>query len=259
MIFFKFNPVRKKTLKLSGFNLPYYWRLNNFGDLLGPIICKLIIKKYSLKIKKVIKKKLFSVGSVLHFANDDDVIWGSGINGKVPVEMHTFSNLNVYAVRGPLTREYLLKKNIICPEVFGDPALLYKYLMPNIPISSKKKITFIQNFNDTYTSPKGVNVISPMAPLERIVSEISSSDLVIGSSLHAIILADSMGIPARFFRSKIENELKYDDYMFGTNRFDYIMANNPDHALRLGGHEPLIFDHTKLINAFPFNLFESNE
>ena len=74
--------------------------------------------------------------------------------------------------------------------------------------------------------------------------------------MHAIIIADSLGIPARFFRSKAENELKYNDYMYGTNRYNYIIANDPEHAIKLDGHEPLIFKYSNLLNSFPFELFK---
>ena len=64
---------------------------------MGPLICNLIFKKYSLKANYRSKIKFISVGSALHFAKDHDVIWGTGINGKVPDQMHEFNYLKVYS------------------------------------------------------------------------------------------------------------------------------------------------------------------
>lgn len=55
-----------------------------------------------------------------------DTIWGTGINGKVSEDLHKFEKLDVRAVRGPLTRNYLISKGINCPEVYGDLDYYYQ-------------------------------------------------------------------------------------------------------------------------------------
>ncbi len=80
--------------------------------------------------------KLIAIGSMLSFAKDDDVIWGSGINGKLLDTKHyKFSRLDIRAVRGPLTRNYLRENfQVKAPEVYGDPGLLIPYYFLNLNV-----------------------------------------------------------------------------------------------------------------------------
>ena len=76
------------------------------------------------------------IGSIIEsLANKESIIWGSGAmygGEKVLYEKPK----KVLAVRGPLTRKYLLSQGVDCPEVYGDPALL----LPKIynPLIEKK-------------------------------------------------------------------------------------------------------------------------
>ena len=66
--------------------------------------------------------------------NKNTIIWGAGViddKANLPAKP-----LKVLAVRGPLSRKYLLKKGIECPEIYGDPAMLMKYIYK--PILLKK-------------------------------------------------------------------------------------------------------------------------
>ena len=57
-------------------------------------------------------------GSILMYSLPKDYIWGSGciIEREVGIPPKKY-----YAVRGPLTREELIKVGRDCPEVYGDP------------------------------------------------------------------------------------------------------------------------------------------
>ena len=44
--------------------------VNNFGDLLGPVIVRRMLKRLGLDAQPKISARLLSVGSCLHFARD---------------------------------------------------------------------------------------------------------------------------------------------------------------------------------------------
>lgn len=237
-------------------------RLNNFGDLLGPLIVREILRARGIEAPdlrpRAVEQTLFSVGSVLHMAQDGDVVWGSGVNGKQPADEHKFTSLDVRAVRGPLTREFLISRDVSVPAVFGDPALLLPQLMPEwAELASKKRyeITVIPNLNDIDTCRHEVGFVSPRTRLARCLARIAQSEFVTGSSLHAIIVADALTVPARLVQSSTENRFKYDDYFLGSGRAPQSSAGTVKEAIALGPHEPLAFDPKPLLDSFPIDLW----
>lgn len=256
-----FNPERPIIKGLLGKLIPIRKPLNNFGDLLGPIIVQETLKQSGLNIECEIEtsKRLLTVGSILHLAHTGDTVWGSGRNGKVSDEHHVFKNLDVRAVRGPLTRTFLINKEIHVPEVYGDPALLLPNVMPELLVwrdSPAYDLTYIPNMNDYQKATAYPWIFNPRSPLYDCLERIARSRMVIGSSLHAIVVAESLGIPARFVMSGIEPEFKYIDYYLGTGRNDFKIAGTVKEAISLGGEKPISFSAKKLISAFPYDLWD---
>ena len=103
-----------------------YPESRNFGDALNIPLIKLLSGKKVIFSKYVNSKpamKRYSViGSVLQSIPEQSIVWGSGmisdmeINKKLPTD--------IYAVRGPKSRNILKKNGYNCPQVYGDPALL---------------------------------------------------------------------------------------------------------------------------------------
>jgi pyruvyltransferase len=80
--------------------VPVGRRINNFGDLLGPLVVERVLAQRRLTGHPGRRDcTLFSIGSVLHNAQDGDVVWGAGINGKMPLDLYAFDSLDVRAVR----------------------------------------------------------------------------------------------------------------------------------------------------------------
>ena len=69
---------------------------------------------------------LFTIDSVIHFAKTNDLIGGSGINGKrLERVQFNFKMLDIRMIRGPRSRRYLEKIGVPCPKAYGDRGLLF--------------------------------------------------------------------------------------------------------------------------------------
>jgi pyruvyltransferase len=170
------------------------------------------------------KYSVYSTGSVMHFTKKDSIVWGTGCIKENAVGEKP---KKVYAVRGPLTRQELLKKGIDCPEIYGDPALLYpiiynpkiekKYewgIIPHyIEFESDEDIEVIKNLEK-----QGFKIIDICTGEKEFIDQLLEVKNVISSSLHGLIVADAYGIPNA--RVNISNKLIGGDFKFK----DYCMS-----------------------------------
>jgi pyruvyltransferase len=240
-------------------------RVNNFGDLLGPLIVNGIRARLGLSHGRPTRStRLFSVGSVLHYATARDTVWGSGVNGHW-LSAQYCPQLDIRALRGPLTRRFLLERGTIdIPEVYGDPALLLPIVRPDLLGAPRTiPITVVANINEPNDlgppHPRsGVFVLDPRSPLDSCLRTIAASQLVVGTSLHAIVVAEALGIGARVIRSRGEGAFKYLDYYRGTGR-DFSPAESLEQAIAMGADEPPQWDSSRLLAAFPRDLWTTSE
>lgn len=249
----------------------YYWQQKafvNFGDYLSLKLVERIVdcpvRVYQRKPSNN-EKKLLAIGSILYFADQGDVLWGTGTNGKQTNRNdYKFSQLDVRAVRGPLTRAFIRDTlGIECPEIYGDPALLMPYFFPEFKKSKSPVYEYIiiPHYTEKHLFPKSEypNVVYPTDPWDEVVRKILNSKFVISSSLHGIIVAEAYGIPARYLRiTQNEPLLKYQDYYFGTSRPNFKIAHSIEEALNLGGEAPFDCDLQKLFEAFPFEFWPNS-
>jgi pyruvyltransferase len=206
----------------------------NWGDLIPFSIVKFFSKSPKLTEQDVFSVKhpnrhytLYSVGSIMLATKPGGLVWGTGCImpggvGQPPKK--------IYAVRGPLTRYELNLKNIPCPEVYGDPALLYsKMYFPKI--NKKYKYGIIPHYIEYFTPEhnaiiknlenQGIKIIDICAGKKQFINELLEVEKVISSSLHGLIAADAYGIPNA--RVNISNRLvgghfKFKDYYMSVNR-----------------------------------------
>lgn len=234
-------------------------RRSNFGDALSAVVVEAMLAKRGLTLESPAPRprKLLAIGSILHFAQEGDVVWGSGFNGKIPASAHRFSDLDVRAVRGPLTRDFLAERGVVTPAVYGDPALLLPVLFGDrFSRRDDIRLSVMPNLHDLSLVAGRPDVISPFDPWGQVIDRLLGSQFVVASSLHGAIVAEAFGVPARFVRlSEFESRLKYDDYLLGTGRADEPFAYSIDEALDMGGMPPPRFDAAGLMAAFPFDLW----
>lgn len=233
---FMWNPHRYRRLRLAG--RAFGPRKNNFGDLIGPQVVEQVAgAKLGPTPQRAVDstRTLFSVGSVMHFAVDDDVIWGTGVNGKTVEKAHRFTRLDVRAVRGPRTREWLHReRNIDAPEIYGDPALLLAdRLREQHPILPSRRLSIIPNLNDAREFRRHADFFSPRRSVHEIAARIATSEAIVTSSLHALVFAEMLGVPVVLIASPVEPVFKYEDYFLGTGRTSWSIASNLDEAMRL--------------------------
>jgi pyruvyltransferase len=207
----------------------------------------------------VADRRLLSVGSVLHFAEPGDVIWGSGVNGKSDPMVLT-SQLDVRSVRGPRSVQAIVAMGLPAPSVLGEPALLWPEFWPERHYTRGRgtgsiPVSFVPNLNDHPHFDTRHNFISPIGQPHTVISQIVRSKLVVATSLHGIVMAEAYGIPARLVRSEAEPMIKYQDYYEGTGRPNFVVAESIDEAVALGGEAPATWDKTAMLNAFPSDLW----
>lgn len=247
-------------------NLPY-----NLGDSLGEVIIRFLLAQKGIDIDAPVSqtRHLNCVGSNIFGSYQDATIWGSGAFPYNPSKSMLFCQkmsrrkLDIRAVRGPLTREILIKLGFQCPEIYGDPAIL----MPLIYKPDKEKKydylvipQFVDEKNFRTAHPKERMVSMNTNDYKSVIDIILSCEIVYSSSLHGIILAESYGTPAIFFRGLQKNrDFKYLDYYYSTGRREINIAESFEEALTM---KPLpLPDLTKmrqdLLDSFPYDLWDN--
>ena len=248
--------------------------VNNWGDLVPyKIIDSLfehdISEEDVFNVRQPNKKySVYSTGSVMHFTNKDSIVWGTGCIKENAVGEKP---KKVYAVRGPLTRQELLKKGIDCPEIYGDPALLYpmiynpiiekKYKWGIIPhyieFESDKDIEVIKNLER-----QGFKIIDISSGEKEFINDMLEVENIISSSLHGMIVADAYGIPNA--RVNISNKLiggdfKFKDYCLSVDReidlgYQLTSTTTKEEIENLYLNTKITFDQELLLNSNPWKL-----
>ncbi|WP_195511375.1 polysaccharide pyruvyl transferase family protein [Bacteroides cellulosilyticus] len=182
---------------------------DNWGDTISSILVSLINEKKKKVIHRSYSWNIYHlpdylcVGSIITWMTTPrSVIWGSGI--VYPEQEISAIPSDVLAVRGPLTRNYLLQRNIPCPEVYGDPALLFpRYYCPEV--KKRYKMGIIPHFRDMdHSILKNVEIeldniliinVRDVRDWRTFIKQICMCEFIVSSSLHGIIISDAYKIP----------------------------------------------------------------
>lgn len=209
---------------------PYNW-----GDFVNVKLAELISGKAIIPYKFSCKKETIAMmGSILPWAIDrDTIVWGSGtLSSQDPFWDTIEKPLSVRAIRGPLTRQLLLSRGIECPEIYGDPALLFpRYYTSNVEkrykygvilhVSTKTNETIYSKLNTIL----GCNmlIINPkqFSQWHSFIDDICSCEAIVSSSLHGIIIADAYEIPNVWIsldENHPDDNFKFKDYYLSVNK-----------------------------------------
>ncbi|MGH1421182.1 MAG: polysaccharide pyruvyl transferase family protein [Hyphomonas sp.] len=191
----------------------------NLGDIINPYIVEKLTgtpPKYGPR-----GKGMCAIGSIIKFAKTDVPVWGSG---SPHAEGVLAADADYRAVRGPLTRDLVLKNGGKCDKVYGDAAWFLPILHPAVPKKTHKTGLILH-----YTHEDApLNVGSDLRridirrlgydQIEAFLDEVTSCERIISTSLHGVIIAQAYGIPAVLATASNSalqvhgDGIKFDDY-----------------------------------------------
>lgn len=212
---------------------------------------------------------IMTIGSILHHAIDGDVVWGTGFisdSSKYGL-LTTTKKLKVLALRGPMTNELLHKSGIdVDLPVYGDPGIFIPYAF-GIARQTKKSysigvVPHVEDY-DLVSKQKifreGIALIDFRKDFRTAVEKIAQCERIVSSSLHGLIIAEALGIPAAwvlFSNKVIGNGFKFKDYYLGSGRtLDDVVATDWRYKISIGTEKympPATFDVAGLLDAAPF-------
>jgi hypothetical protein len=199
----------------SGVVVPAYWWDGhpNFGDAMT----SWLLPAYGvLPIhRRAGLARLAGVGSIIEFLPPefDGAIWGSGL---IRDHSYPLPRAHALAVRGPLTRDRI---GLVGETALGDPGILaarhvrrpaQRWDVGLVPHGHHRR-------HEGFLALAGtqglrVRVIDVHQEAAAAVREIGSCGMIITTSLHGLVTADSFGIPAVW--TTLDPPLEGDDFKF---------------------------------------------
>jgi len=185
----------------------YWWRPDppyrgNFGDELGPYLVDAL---FGLRVEWAEPEacEIVTVGTVIDMMlsskrENRPALWGSGLfltaSGTISA-----GEFEIAALRGQLTRERIA--DLDSEVALGDPGLLAHVLVETLP-RKDHALGIVPHFLDAELPPvaqlrtrPGVTIIDVTKPAPDVVRDIARCHYVLSSSLHGLVVADSIGTP----------------------------------------------------------------
>lgn len=213
------GPVDALSARL-GLRPAYWYRADhNFGDQMAPWLLEAVTGEIPIWVPWRSQGKILGVGSLMHYMQDGDVVWGTGAIRNAPVEPHP--KARILAVRGPLTRK-LLHADV--PEIYGDPALLLPRYYDQ-PQEELYDVGVIPHYVDKpfmqLPYDPSILMIDVDDEWRIVVDNIRKCGSIVSSSLHGLIVAEAYGIPATWVSAGDRlsgGTFKFHDYYLATGR-----------------------------------------
>lgn len=253
-----------------------HYCFRNWGDAINPALVEFIggesVQSVDIDARALLPlprdpqaDTLFAVvGSIVHHADCQTIIWGAGFQSAGISPKQTPKG--VYAVRGPLTAAELRKQGIDCPDVYGDPVLLLpRYYRPEG--RKRYRLGIIPHFSDQadakmarYLESDEVKVIDIRGGLWSTVNAVCECEHIVSTSLHGLILADAYGIPNAW--AKLGDDIpggtfKFNDYyraigVTGDTLPTATLTETVDELCKKSLKREVALDLDRLLRACPF-------
>jgi hypothetical protein len=177
--------------------------------------------------------RLFGVGSILQRARSGDIVWGSGAKTRdLPWSTDDAQKITLVMVRGPLSAEAARRAGASLSHLQGycDPGSLIGDFFTDLMACVNQDrcidqgIVLVPHFRDALAFRKEyhkhkMSIVDVDQPLVDFLEAIRGAKLVVSSSLHGLIFAEALGIPAMWHHSfSGEPVFKFEDYFLGSGR-----------------------------------------
>lgn len=237
----------------------YYWAgEKNFGDQLNVDLLRYFhcrhIKMFYRSEKLQESWDGLAIGSVLGLALESPInkvrskvpliVYGSGFFNVPASDDECFTRpLQIVALRGHLSKERcerILHRDL-SGIVLGDPGLLIRRIFPNIRAEKKYDVGIVYHWQDYQNNAnkdkirlktKSFRIISVSETPADFVQAVAECRFILSSALHALICADSLGIPNQHILTRDDNgaeEYKFRDYytVFPRHKYKPIDLREP--------------------------------
>ena len=260
-----------------------HYCFRNWGDAINPALVEFIsgqrVQSVDIDARSLLPlprdpaaSTLFAVvGSIVHHADSQTVIWGAGLQDKdTPLRQPPKA---IHAVRGPLTAAELNRQGIPCDDVYGDPVLLLpRYYRPEA--RKRYRLGIIPHFSDQvhpalqrFAERDDVKLIDIRGPLWGTVNAVCECEHIVSTSLHGLILADAYGIPSAWGQLGDEvpgGRFKFLDYYLSIGEGPVepttsLLDGSVSTLCRESAHRPIRLDLDRLLEACPFRWSELSE
>ncbi|GHA42044.1 exopolysaccharide glucosyl ketal-pyruvate-transferase [Amylibacter ulvae] len=252
----------------------WWWKkTNNYGDILTPYVLEYVSGR-AVKWAKRNDAEIISIGSVVDAVvkrkedgADPVYVWGSGIKEPVSADVIDFAAISL--LRGPLTAVALKMESapqgdpgLIADRVFTGISKTKKYAVGIVPHVLHHNAPLVAKLQDALPNATLINLSTDN--VTQTTQEIAQCDVILSSSLHGLIVADSFQIPNIWIDlGAIGNSsrFKFYDYALSVGRVltspmnivDIVANGIPDIT------DTRYFDHLDAIkdtieNAFPSEL-----
>lgn len=246
-------------------NNVYFWghEHKNWGDNLTPHVYKWITG-HAPRIDVFGTNRLVMIGSLSHVLHENDHVWGTGMLS--PSHLPKVSGLKFHAVRGPLTRKVLMDAGYDVPMIYGDPGVFMPLIYPMNDVVVDCEVGIIPHYADMaristqFSGTGGIRIIDICSGVKNVMQEVARCNVILSTSLHGVILAESLGKHAAHIM--VSNELtggtfKFDDWYLSSGRDSGLSLDCRDglsldiaiaHAMRI---PPMELDTALLLKSFP--------
>lgn len=206
----------------------------NFGDIINPYIAEKL--SGVPPVRGLPEESILMIGSIIKFARSGSTVWGAG----TPRMTDTLSASADYrAVRGPLTRELVLKSGGLCNPVYGDCAwFLPQLYRPTLSRTNYRYglVRHLAHGKIAIDENKILDISLARVgdlDIENFIDEMHQCERILTTSLHGLITAHAYGIPAIHCAIAGESNALPGD---GTKFADYCLS------VGMEPYEPVVID-----------------